>query len=226
MIVSKFGGSSVASKEQFEKVKRIVDANTNRKFIVVSACGKENRDDYKVTDLLYLLHAHINYGVSYETIFNLVKEKYQRICDSLGLRIDLEKEFASVKEMLDAHAPVDYIVSRGEYLTARCMAEYLGAEFLDAKDVIAFKYNGDFDFDKIKQNLNKVMDMDKKYVIPGFYGALPNGQIKVMSRGGSDITGSILANIVDAEVYENWTDVSGILVSDPRIIDNPQQIPV
>ena len=139
MIVSKFGGSSVASKEQFEKVKRIVDADVNRKFIVVSACGKENRDDYKVTDLLYLLHAHINYGVSYETIFNLVKEKYQRICDSLGLRIDLEKEFASVKEMLDANAPVDYIVSRGEYLTARCMEEYLGAEFLDAKEGIAFK---------------------------------------------------------------------------------------
>lgn len=226
MIVCKFGGSSVASKEQFEKVKRIVEANANRKFIVVSACGKENCDDYKVTDLLYLLHAHINYGVSYETIFSLVKEKYQRICGSLALKIDLEKEFASIKEMLDTHAPVDYIVSRGEYLTARCMAEYLGAKFLDAKDVIAFKYNGDFDFEKIKQNLDRLVDMNRKYVIPGFYGALPNGQIKVMSRGGSDITGSILANITDAEVYENWTDVSGILVADPRIIDNPQQIPV
>lgn len=226
MIVSKFGGSSVASATRFAKVKKIVESDESRQFIVVSACGKESREDHKVTDLLYLLHAHVSYGVSYESIFGLVVDKYKHICEALSLQIDLDREFDAIRLMIETNAPIDYIVSRGEYLTARCMAEYLHAKFLDAKDCIAFQYDGQIDLEKTKNNLMSQIEMGERYVIPGFYGALPNGQVKVMSRGGSDITGAIIANVVDAKIYENWTDVSGILVADPRIINHPRQIPV
>ena len=222
--VVKFGGSSVASAEQFKKVKDIVSAK-ERKYIIVSACGKESHEDYKVTDLLYLCEAHASYNVAYDDLFDMVKDKYIRIKNELGFSIDLEKEFNVIETAISKkNISTDYLVSRGEYLTAKCMAEYLDAEFVDASDIIIFKYDGEIDFQTTKENLTKIKT-DKKVVIPGFYGALPNGTIKVMKRGGSDISGSIIANCIDADIYENWTDVDGIRVADPKIIDNPKRIP-
>ena len=222
--VVKFGGSSVASAEQFKKVKEIV-SDKDRKYIVVSACGKETHEDYKVTDLLYLCEAHANYNVSYDDLLDKVKDKYSRIKEELNLTIDLDKEFEVIETALKKkNASTDYLVSRGEYLTAICMAEYLDADFADAKDIIIFKYDGSVDMEATTENLKRIKS-DKKIVIPGFYGALPNGTIKVMKRGGSDITGSIIANCIDADVYENWTDVNGIRVADPHIIDDPMRIP-
>ena len=222
--VVKFGGSSVASAEQFKKVKEIV-SDKDRKYIVVSACGKETHEDYKVTDLLYLCEAHANYNVSYDDLLDKVKDKYSRIKEELNLTIDLDKEFEVIETALKKkNASTDYLVSRGEYLTAICMAEYLDADFADAKDIIIFKYDGSVDMEATTENLKRIKS-EKKVVIPGFYGALPNGTIKVMKRGGSDITGSIIANCIDADVYENWTDVNGIRVADPHIIDDPMRIP-
>ena len=222
--VVKFGGSSVASAEQFKKVKEIV-SDKDRKYIVVSACGKETHEDYKVTGLLYLCEAHANYNVSYDDLLDKVKDKYSRIKEELNLTIDLDKEFEVIETALKKkNASTDYLVSRGEYLTAICMAEYLDADFADAKDIIIFKYDGSVDMEATTENLKRIKS-DKKVVIPGFYGALPNGTIKVMKRGGSDITGSIIANCIDADVYENWTDVNGIRVADPHIIDDPMRIP-
>ena len=223
--VVKFGGSSVANSEQFQKVKKIVTSDPSRKFVVTSACGKSGKDDHKVTDLLYLCAAHINYGVSCESILALINEKYIEIKDRLGLSIDFASEFAQIKRNIDQDLNVDYLVSRGEYLTALCLAEYLGADFVDASQVIRFNYDGTINLDKTRELLTAKVTPGRLTVIPGFYGALPNGVIKVMSRGGSDITGSVVANAFDADVYENWTDVSGFYVADPCLVKNPVQIP-
>ena len=223
--VVKFGGSSVANSTQFRKVKNIIDSDSDRKFIVTSACGKESHEDHKITDLLYLCEAHIRYGVSHDQIFSLIRDKYLRIKADLHLSIDLEKQFAIIEKQLTKGISTDYLVSRGEYLTALCLAEYLDAQFVDAADVIAFRYDGEIDLERTADLVREKCSSNKKTVIPGFYGALPNGVIRVMSRGGSDITGSVIANVIDADVYENWTDVSGFLVADPRIIKNPMRIP-
>lgn len=222
--VAKFGGSSVANSEQFKKVKKIIEADRSRKYVVTSACGKEKKEDYKVTDLLYLTHAHFKYGVDFQEIFSLVEKKYKSIVQDLNLKLDIEKEFDDIKDKITSGATIDYLVSRGEYLAGLCLSEYLGYEFLDAKNFIMFDYNGKINLDKSKEFFDKIIDKNKSYVIPGFYGSMPDGDIRVMSRGGSDITGSLVANIVDAVLYENWTDVSGILVCDPRIVDNPKHI--
>ena len=208
----KFGGSSVAGAEQFRKVKAIIEADESRKFIVTSACGKESHEDHKVTDLLYLCREHIRYGVSYEDMLGAVESKYRRIKEALGLKLDLEAEFSEIRSHLDRNVSTDYLVSRGEYLTALCLAEYLDAEFLDAEEFMAFNFDGSFDFERIEELFREHLNTDKKIVIPGFYGVLPNGKIKIMSRGGSDISGAVIANIVNADVYENWTDVSGFMV--------------
>ncbi|MBR4470218.1 MAG: aspartate kinase [Erysipelotrichaceae bacterium] len=218
--VAKFGGSSLADEIQFQKVKQIVESEAERKFVVVSACGKANEEEHKVTDLLYLCAAHLHYGVSAESLFVPIEEKYRRIKERLGLKIDLDREFEEIRSHFDKEIDTDYLVSRGEYLTAKLLAEYLDAQFVDAKDFIRFIHNDEVDLEKSREKFFKLIDTDKKIVIPGFYGTLPNGNIKVMSRGGSDITGAIIANLVDADVYENWTDVSGIYVADPRIIRN------
>lgn len=223
--VVKFGGSSVANSTQFRKVKNIIDSDESRKFIVTSACGKESHEDHKITDLLYLCEAHVRYGVSHEPVFDLIKNKYYGIKEDLGLTIDLDREFEMIEKQMLRDLNTDFLVSRGEYLTARCLAEYLGADFVDAAEVIAFRYDGSVDTERTKEMLQRKVRKDHKVVIPGFFGALPNGVIKVMTRGGSDITGSVLANVIDADIYENWTDVSGFLVADPRIIDNPMRIP-
>lgn len=222
--VVKFGGSSVANAKQFKKVKEIVLSDPSRKLVVTSACGKTSKEDHKVTDLLYLCEAHIRYGVSYEELFSIIEQKYYEIRKELKLKTDLEKEFELIKSQMKKGVDTDYLVSRGEYLTGLLLAEYLSYDFLDARDVICFQYDGQIDLEKTKARLIEKQG-DKGVVIPGFYGSLPNGAIKVMSRGGSDITGSILANVVDADVYENWTDVSGIYVTDPKIVKNPLQIP-
>ena len=222
--VSKFGGSSVANSEQFKKVKKIVESDNDRKFIVTSACGKIDKNDYKITDLLYLTYAHIKFGVSYDDIFSKIEKKYQTIKDDLKLQTDIDKEFIIIKNNIKEGISEDYLVSRGEYLTAKLLADYLGFIFLDAKDFICFDYDGNIDLTTSKNKFFKIFNKNSKYVVPGFYGSFPNNDIKVMSRGGSDITGSILANIIDANLYENWTDVSGILMCDPRIVDNPQKI--
>ena len=222
--VCKFGGSSVADAGQFLKIKNIVKSDKSRKFVVVSAVGKANKDDHKITNLLYVLYSHVKYGVDYESILKIVEDKYNAIKNELGLSINLDAEFDEIRKNLNKHCDVDYVVSRGEYLSAKLMADYLGGIFVDAKDVIFFGYDNKFYFDKIEKALEKYEGSDKVIVVPGFYGSLPNGKIRCMSRGGSDITGAVIANVVNASVYENFTDVSGIMVADPRIVDKPVSV--
>lgn len=222
--VCKFGGSSVADANQFKKIKKIVNAEDERKIIVASACGKASKDDHKVTDLLYLCLAHKKYGMSYEDILKSIEDKHTKIIKELKLKFDIKKEIDELRKLLEAKASEDEVVSRGEYLSSRLLALYLDGVFVDAKDVIAFNYDGSLNIEKTRDNFLPYLDTDKKIIVPGFYGSLPNGVIRIMSRGGSDITGALLANVVDADIYENFTDVSGIYVCDPRIIKNPKHI--
>lgn len=222
--IAKFGGSSLANATQFQKVKNIVLADPSRKYVVVSASGRRTKEDNKITDLLYLCHAHIQYSVSYERIFSMIENRFRSIKDDLKLDFDLESEFLEIRKKMDKNIDIDYLVSRGEYLTARLMAEYLGYDFVDAKDIVKFAYDGEIDFEATAKAMEVARMTSDKMVIPGFYGSLPDGTIKVLSRGGSDITGAIIAKLVHAKVYENWTDVSGILMADPRIVDNPKRI--
>lgn len=224
--VCKFGGSSVANAAQFRKIKDIVNSDPSRKIIVASACGKAYKEDHKVTDLLYLCEAHKKYGMDYEDILGLIEGKHQDIIDELNLKFDLISEMNKLHDLLKRNSNTDELISKGEYLSSRLLAEYLDARFVDAKDVICFNFDGSLDVESTKVKFLPYLETDKKIVVPGFYGTLPNGVIKTMSRGGSDITGSLLANIIDAEVYENWTDVSGIYVCDPRIIKDPKRIDV
>ena len=222
--VAKFGGSSLAGAEQFRKVKEIIQSDPGRMFVVVSAAGKRSSKDSKITDLLYLTYAHINYGVSHEDIFSMIEDRYYAIRDELGLTFDLESEFAKLRAELNRDISVDYLVSRGEYLTARLMSEYLGYCFVDASECVFFSYDGQIDFERTYAAVAERALRAPRFVMPGFYGALPNGRIRVMSRGGSDITGAIVANALDADIYENWTDVSGILMADPKVVSNPKPI--
>ena len=223
--VAKFGGSSLAGAEQFRKVRDIVRADESRRFVVVSAAGKRFKTDHKVTDLLYLVQAHLKYGVSHEEILSMIEDRYVEIRDQLGLSFDVEKEFDTLRRWLTPDVSVDELVSRGEYLNARLMAEYLGYRFVDATEVIYFQYDGKIDMEKSCEAIRRAARDAEGLVIPGFYGAMPNGRIRVMSRGGSDITGAVVAAAIDADVYENWTDVSGILMADPKIVKNPRPIP-
>ncbi len=222
--VVKFGGSSVASAEQFKKVKDIVVSDDNRRVVVVSALGKRFSKDSKITDMLYLLSYHIKYNVDSTQIFNQIESRYEEVKQELGISIDLKREFNIIKNNIKNGANEDYIVSRGEYLCAKMMAEYLGFEFVDAFDVIFFKYDGTIDNEKTIDAVNSKFIENKKIVVPGFYGASPTGDVKLFSRGGSDITGSILAMALKVSKYENWTDVSGLLMADPRIVENPKSI--
>lgn len=222
--VVKFGGSSLAGAEQFRRVKEIIQADSSRMCVIVSAAGKRNKKDNKITDLLYLTHAHINYGVSHEDIFSMIESRYYEIRDELDLKFDLESEFAKLRYELDKDISIDYLVSRGEYLTAKLMSEYLGYGFIDAAECVFFSYDGQIDYEKTYATIAEKAVHSPKFVMPGFYGALPNGRIHVMTRGGSDISGAIVSNALDADVYENWTDVSGILMADPKVVDNPKPI--
>lgn len=222
--VVKFGGSSLASAEQFARVKAIVEADPARKVVVVSAPGKRFGGDTKVTDLLYICHAHIKYHAPFEDVFEDIAGRYREIAAGCGLKQDLEGEFEAVKAFIQKAPTPDAIASRGEYLNARLMAEYLGYTFVDSKDWLCFNYDGRVDFEKSYALLQGLFARAKKVVIPGFYGAMPDGEIKTFTRGGSDVTGAIAAAALNADAYENWTDVSGILMADPRIVENPRPI--
>lgn len=220
--VVKFGGSSVSSPIQFKKVKNIIESDNNRRIIVVSAVGKKNIDDYKITDLLYLCHAHLNYNINCDNIYNLIINKFENIQKELNIDFDIKKELINLKNSLNKNTDLDYLVSRGEYFTAILMSKFLNIKFIDAKDLIFFNFDGSINYEKTKIEFEKIKY--EKIIIPGFYGSLPNGDIKIMQRGGGDVTGAIMANVANASIYENFTDVSGILMADPRIIDNPKEI--
>ena len=222
--VVKFGGSSLANANQFKKVKSIIEADSSRNIVVVSALGKRNKEDYKITDLLYLTSAHLKYKVDALSVFKIIKERYFEVKKELELDVDLEKEFEEIEKHFSQNIEEEYLVSRGEYLAAKLMANYLGYTFVDAQDVIAFDFDGTIDEDKVKEKIEEVLKFNQKIVVPGFYGAYPDGSIHLLSRGGSDVTGSILAKAASVDIYENWTDVSGFLVTDPRIVANPKQI--
>ena len=223
--VTKFGGSSMADAGQLKKVRDIIVADKERRVVIVSAAGKRDKNDHKLTDLLYLCYAHVQYGVDCTPVFDQITSRYLQIRDDLELKLDLESEFAELKQRLDAKSiSQDELVSRGEYFSARLMAAYLGFQFVDAADWITFNMNGTVDTAASYTALKKRMK-GKGIVIPGFYGAMPDGRIRTFSRGGSDITGALAAAALDADVYENWTDVSGILMADPRIVKDPQNIP-
>ena len=222
--VCKFGGTSLSCAKQFEKVKDIILSDAKRKVVVVSAPGKREKDDNKVTDLLYLLCAHLKYGVDYKQIFSIIKERFIAIRDSLNIDYDLEKDFLELEKTFNKNISEEFVVSRGEYFCAKLISSYIGYKFIDAKDIMKFDYSGALDNNLSFGLIKKALDEGDKIVIPGFYGSYPSGDIKLFPRGGSDVTGAIVASALEAEVYENWTDVSGIMVADPKIIPNPKQI--
>ena len=226
MKVVKFGGSSMADAGQYQKIRDILQADPERKVVVVSAAGKRFKDDHKITDLLYLCHAHTQYGVDCSGIFEMISSRYLQIRDDLGIDLDLETEFADFKQRIDKkELNADEIASRGEYFSAKLMAAYLGFQFIDSADWVKFNFDGSVDQDSTYDALQGLVVQGIGAVIPGFYGLMPDGHIRTFSRGGSDITGALAAAALDAEVYENWTDVSGILMADPRLVDNPMAIP-
>ena len=221
--VLKFGGSSMADARQFEKVKSIVQADPARRVVIVSAAGKRFSDDHKLTDLLYLCHAHLKYGVSCDNVFDMIRSRYMEIRDDLGLQTDLETELDALRRKMDKGISQDELVSRGEYFAAQLMADYLGYDFLDSELWLKFNLDGTVDQETSYEALSRAAS-GRRVVIPGFYGTMPDGTIKTFTRGGSDITGALAAAALNADVYENWTDVSGILMADPRIVSDPLPI--
>jgi len=215
----------MADAGQYKKVRSILEADPERRVVIVSAAGKRNSADHKITDLLYLCHAHTQYGVDCTGIFEMITSRYLEIRDELGIQLDLEADFAELKKRLDAKAvSQDELASRGEYYSAKLMAAYLGFAFIDAAEWVFFNIDGTVDTEKSYAALSSKAK-GQGIVTPGFYGVMPDGSIRTFSRGGSDITGALAAAALDADVYENWTDVSGILMADPRIVENPQPIP-
>ena len=221
--VLKFGGSSMADAVQYAKVKAIVNADPSRRVVVVSAAGKRTKDDNKITDLLYLCHAHLQYNVACDGIYDLICSRYLEIRDKLGLKTDLEGEFAALRKKMDEGISQDELVSRGEYFSALLMADYLGYDFVDAAQWLQFNLDGTVNEEVSYEKLQHIA-YGRSVVIPGFYGVMPDGTIKTFTRGGSDITGALAAAALDASVYENWTDVSGFLMADPKIVDDPRPI--
>ncbi|MDD6679273.1 MAG: aspartate kinase [Firmicutes bacterium] len=223
--VVKFGGSSMADAGQYRKVRDIILSDPARRVVVVSAAGKRKKNDHKITDLLYLCHAHVRYGVDCTSVFDMIASRYLQIRDDLGIQLNIEEDLASLKRQLQAKTVTqDELASRGEYFSAKLMAAYLGFQFVDAADWIRFRMDGSVDQESSYALLQEQV-RGEGVVIPGFYGLMPDGHIKTFSRGGSDITGALAAAALDADLYENWTDVSGILMADPRIVENPRAIP-
>lgn len=222
--VVKFGGSSLASARQFKKVGDIIRADKTRRYVIPSAPGKRNSKDTKVTDMLYECYAAASAGASYKKILEAIKARYQEIIDGLELNLNLEHEFATIEENFVKGIGKDYAASRGEYLNGIVMANYLGYEFIDAAEVIFFDEHGNFEAELTNKELSERLEHVDRAVIPGFYGSKHDGSIKTFSRGGSDVTGSIVARAIHADLYENWTDVSGFLVTDPHIVENPEVI--
>ena len=222
--VVKFGGSSLADAEHFAQVASIIKADPARRFVVASAPGKRSKDDIKVTDLFYECYEASRTHQNIDEIYSKIVDRYNAIIEGLGLDFDISGEFEYVKSALQHRSGRDFAASRGEYLNSLILAKYLKYDFVDAENVIFFKENGTLDAEKTNEAMRKELLQHKNAVIPGFYGVMPNGTIKTFSRGGSDITGSIVSRAVDADIYENWTDVSGCLMADPRIIDDPRPI--
>ena len=221
--VVKFGGSSLASAEQFKKVGAIIRADGTRRYVVPSAPGKRFSEDTKVTDLLYACYRAANEEI-FQKVLAEIKSRYQEIIDGLELSLSLEEDFKILEENFRQQIGEEYAASRGEYLNGKIMADYLGFTFVDPAEMIRFDGNGQFDAEITEALVAKRLKDVTEAVVPGFYGAKENGEIKTFSRGGSDITGSIIAGALDVELYENWTDVSGVMVTDPRIINNPKSI--
>lgn len=222
--VAKFGGTSLADGGQFKKCAAIIKEDEARKYIVVSAPGKRSADDVKVTDLL--ISCTENKGEQAEEILAKIQSRYKVLVRGLGVKIDIDEEFSRIRAALGDESRKDYIISRGEYLNAKIMAAYLGVDFIDAEGHIFLKEDGTYDEEKTKSVLGKALAETKRAVLPGFYASLPCGAVKTFARGGSDITGAVVAAVAGADLYENWTDVSGLLMADPRIVDKPRSVPV
>jgi len=223
-IVTKFGGSSLANDEQFRKVRSILELEPTRRYLVPSAPGKRFSDDEKVTDLLYLCHSLVQEGKPFEEEFAKIRERYLSIARGLHLSVDIAAHLDEVERGIAGGKGRDWCASRGEYLCGLLMADYLGWRFLDAAEGIVFREDGLLDDEKTQEKLSALLKDGESTVVPGFYGARENGEVCTFSRGGSDITGALVARAVHADVYENWTDVSGFLMADPRIIDGPAEI--
>ena len=222
--VVKFGGSSLADAQHFRQVADIIKADPTRRFVVPSAPGKRHKNDTKVTDMLYTCYEMIRNHESIDEYFEQIKERYNSIIRELGMDFDMSGELDYVKRAMLLASGRDYAASRGEYLNGIVLAKYLGFDFIDAENVIFFRENGRFDEERTNAVLGDELSRHEYAVIPGFYGSMPNGTIKTFSRGGSDITGAIVARAAKADLYENWTDVSGFLMGDPRLLDNPPPI--
>ena len=222
--VVKFGGSSLADAQHFMQVAKIIKADPTRKYVVPSAPGKRFKDDTKVTDMLYTCYEMVKRHEDIDEYYKLICDRYNGIIKELGLKFDISGELEYVKNALMHRSGRDYAASRGEYLNGLILAKYLGFSFIDAENVIFFRDNGTFDAEKTNEAMAEELAKYQYAVIPGFYGVMPNGTIKTFSRGGSDITGSIVARAAQADLYENWTDVSGFMMADPRIIDGPSSI--
>ncbi|MBU9745303.1 aspartate kinase [Diplocloster agilis] len=222
--VVKFGGSSLASAEQFKKVKNIICQEEARRYVVPSAPGKRYSHDTKVTDMLYQCYEAAESGKEFKELLKKIEARYEEIIQGLGIKLSLAAEFDKIAEMFVNKAGSEYAASRGEYLNGIVLAAYLGFEFIDAATVIFFQKDGSLNAEKTDKKLHDRLKSAEHAVIPGFYGALDDGAIRTFSRGGSDITGSLVAKAIHADLYENWTDVSGFLVADPRIVSNPEVI--
>lgn len=222
--VVKFGGSSLADAKQFKKVADIIKSDKNRRFVVASAPGKRFSEDIKITDMLYACYEKAAKGEDFSADFNAIEERYNSIISELNIDISLAKDYETIKNAFAHTAGRDYAASRGEYLNSKVLSAYLGYSFLDPAGYIYFNENGTFDMDRTLSLLTPKLKTLDNAVIPGFYGTMPNDTIKTFSRGGSDVTGSIVARAADAQIYENWTDVSGFLICDPRIVENPEPI--
>ena len=224
MKVCKFGGSSVADAAQIKKVKEIIESDRQRVYVVPSAPGKRFEGDTKVTDMLYAYHAAVSRGESGDEIFEEIRQRFIEIRDGLGVSTDIESHLDKIAADVQAGACEDYTVSRGEYLNGLLLADYLGFDFIDPAGAIFFNANGVYESEKTRTVMRGRLRQSRTAVIPGFYGSMPDGTIKTFSRGGSDITGAIVARAAKADVYENWTDVPGVMMADPRIVENPRVI--
>lgn len=223
--VLKFGGSSVADAIQLEKMRAIIESDSDRRYVVVSAPGKRYSGDSKITDLLYMCKAHIDHNIPHEQLFQVIMDRYNAICFSLGIEVDLESRYQEILENMKTGCSEDYIASRGEYLSAVMVAAYLGYDFVDTQSLILFDDRGRLLTDETNKALADELTKHERAVLPGFYGSTKStGKVKVFSRGGSDVTGSLVARAAEADMYENWTDVSGLLMADPRIVPEAKPI--
>lgn len=222
--VAKFGGTSLADAEQFRKVRAIIAADGDRRYIVPSAPGKRHAGDHKITDLFYLCQAHAQQDVPFDEVFHLISARYLELTANLGLALDLRPQLDEIRTRIAGGASADYAASRGEYLNGLILAALTGFAFVDPAECIFFTMDGGFDSERTQDCLRRRLAGVERAVVPGFYGVLPDGSIKTFPRGGSDITGAIVARGVGADIYENWTDVSGFLMADPRIVENPKPI--